>query len=144
MTNAVNVLKTTWSGGTAGSGRLMSTTLDTKIAIPLALKGSGEGAHPKELLVASAASCYVMTLAAMMDARKLPEADITVETTLTGTPDAGLRIAHDTHIVFAESASAEEIQRAEVLVESADSACMVGNLLRKGGVEVTVQGHVSA
>ncbi|MFZ5001631.1 OsmC family protein [Enterobacter asburiae] len=95
------------------------------------------------MLVASAASCYVMTLAAMMDARKLPEADITVETTLTGVLDAGLRIAHDVHIVFDEKASAEEIQRVEVLVESADSACMVGNLLRKGGVEVTVQGHLS-
>lgn len=50
MTNAVNVLKTTWIGGTAGSGRMMSSTLDTKIAIPLTLKGSGEGTHPKDTL----------------------------------------------------------------------------------------------
>ncbi|HBN9481692.1 TPA: OsmC family protein [Pseudomonas aeruginosa] len=143
MTDAVEVLKTTWKGKMSGSGRLTSPALEVKIAIPTDLKGSGDGTHPKELLSASAVSCYVMTLAAMMDMRKLPAADIIVETALAVTHDACISIAHNVNVTFSESASVDDIQRTEALVESADAACLIGNFLRQGGVEISVKGRVS-
>lgn len=140
---ASTTLLAVWNGKMAGQGRLQSKTLDAPIAIPSEMKGSGNGSHPKELLAASAASCYLMTLAAMMDSRKLPAADFTVKTTLTGQADGGFSINHDTCITFSERAGSDDLKRAEELLVAADNACMVGNLLRRAGVGVIVQGVVA-
>lgn len=143
MASSANVLSVTWSGKISGEGRLLSPTLDTKIAVPQEMRGSGKGTHPKELLAASAASCYVMTLAAMMDGRKLPAADIKIQTTLAGREAGGLQLAHEVHIAFTENATNDEVKRAEELLKKADEACMIGNLLRKAEVDVTLRGFVS-
>lgn len=63
-------LKTVWDGNTKGNGRIKANFLETNIAIPESLGGSGEGAEPKELLITSAAACYTMTLVTMLETRK--------------------------------------------------------------------------
>ena len=73
-------LKTVWNGSTKGSGTITADKMDTQIAIPTVSGGSGDGANPTELLAASAASCYAMTLIALTAARSLPVLSLSMAT----------------------------------------------------------------
>ena len=67
-----------WNGGVTGNGTLKAEYLDTKIAIPTSLGGSGNGANPKEVLVASVTTCYTAKLTFVLESKKLPVAELTV------------------------------------------------------------------
>lgn len=56
-----------WQGGTKAEAALKAEYLDTKVAVPTSLGGSGNGADPNELLVASATTCYLATLTYMLE-----------------------------------------------------------------------------
>ncbi|HDR9224209.1 TPA: OsmC family protein [Burkholderia vietnamiensis] len=143
MTDLNTTLTTTWEGLTHGNGRIKSSTMDLTIAIPQTYGGTGEGSHPKELLMASAASCYVMTFAGMPDARKLPLAGMTVYSALSDMHKQGMYIVHDVRIVLSADAAQDRVQAAEALIAAADKACMVGNLLKTAGVQISVSGTVT-
>jgi len=115
--------------------------LDTKIAIPKALKGSGNGADPKELLVSSAAACYVETLTAILENRKLPVEDHSLQTEATLFNNE-LKISHFPKIVLSADATEAQVQSAKRTLKAADRACNVGNLLKKAGVDIELQGNV--
>ncbi|WP_144529284.1 OsmC family protein [Peribacillus simplex] len=70
--------------------------LDTKIAIPTSLGGSGNGANPKEVLVASVTTCYAATLTFVLESRKLPVAELTVNSEAS-ISDNEFKIIHYPH-----------------------------------------------
>lgn len=135
-------LNITWNSGTTGNGTLQADYLETKVAIPTSLGGSGNGSDPKELLVSSAATCYIATLTFMLESRKLPVVELTINTAAT-VSDKGFNIAHAPQIILAADATEDQVQSAERAIEGADKGCEVGNLLKKAGVVIEVQGNVS-
>ena len=143
MADLTTMLTTTWEGLIQGNGRMKSETVELPIAIPQSYGGTGAGSHPKELLMASAAACYVMTFAGMMGARKLPLAGVSVRSELSDISKQTMQIVHEVSILLASEASPEQIASAASLIEAADKSCMVGNLLKSAGVRVSASGKVT-
>ncbi|WP_243449867.1 OsmC family protein [Neobacillus terrae] len=132
-----------WDGGVTGKGRLKAEYLDTNIAIPASLGGSGNGANPKEILVASVTTCYTATLTFVLESRKLPVAELTVNSE-ANISDNEFKITHYANIVLSADATEEQIQSAQRATEAADKGCDVGNLLKKADVIIEVQGKVTS
>ncbi|MEC2074510.1 OsmC family protein [Metabacillus fastidiosus] len=135
-------LKTFWNGNTKGNGGIKANYLETKISIPESLGGSGEGAEPKELLVASAVACYKMNLVAMLETRKLPVARFTMESEATDSKEKGFKIIHYPHIILSADATEEQIQSANRTIMAADKACVIGNMLKKADTQIDVEGKI--
>ncbi|WP_339227419.1 OsmC family protein [Oceanobacillus sp. FSL K6-2867] len=135
-------VKAVWNGGTAGDGTLKAGNLDTKIAIPKFLNGSGNGAGPKELLVSSATTCYIATLTSILENRKLPVVEHTI-TSEAIKSDQEFSITHYPVIVLSADATEADVKSAERAIEGADRACEVGNLLKKAGIVIEAKGKVS-
>ena len=49
-----------------GAGSVRAGQIAHAITVPREMGGSGQGSNPEELLVAAANSCYLMTLAAVL------------------------------------------------------------------------------
>ncbi|NLK09968.1 MAG: peroxiredoxin, partial [Staphylococcus equorum] len=60
-------VNTQWSGGREAVGQLNGDVLDEQISIPSGLGGNGTGTNPDELLVSAASSCYIISLAAVLE-----------------------------------------------------------------------------
>lgn len=132
---------TRWKGLTQGQGTIEDASLNLAIAIPEAFGGKGNGANPKDLLKASAVSCYVMTLAIMLQSRKIPAEEIGVTSEISGDKPTNLHISHVVELSLAADATPEQVQSAQALISAADAACMIGNLLKAGGAQVSVSGR---
>lgn len=65
-------LKADWPGGRNSEGYIEAGNLKTKISIPQEMDGPGIGTNPDEMLLGAAATCYVITLAAMIERAELP------------------------------------------------------------------------
>ncbi|WP_329740490.1 OsmC family protein [Dyella sp. A6] len=124
-----------WQNGFKGLGLIKGNGFDVPISIPAALGGSGTGAGPKELLASSAAACFIATLTAILESRKVPVADLAVATHAVESDDT-IRLKHTAKVTVTDSATEEQIAGVEALVARADKACAVGNILRKSGVEI--------
>ncbi|MEK4556244.1 OsmC family protein [Jeotgalicoccus sp. FSL K6-3177] len=135
-------LKTVWNGSTKGTGTITADKMDTQIAIPTVSGGSGEGANPTELLAASAASCYAMTLIALTAARNLPVKNLTMATDAVNSKDQGLKIVHYPEVTMPENATEEEIKFVERAFNTADMGCHVGNLLKRADAEIKIEGKI--
>jgi peroxiredoxin-like protein len=131
-----------WDGGVTGNGTLKSENLDTKIAIPTFLGGSGNGANPKEILVSSVTTCYTATLTFVLESRKLPVVELTVNSE-ANISDNEFKITHYPKIVLSAEATEKQVQSAQKAIDTADRGCEVGNLLKKADVIIKVQGKVS-
>jgi lipoyl-dependent peroxiredoxin len=142
MADTKTILKTSWNGNSKGNGSIKGHYLETNVAIPQSLGGSGEGTDPKELLVASAAACYKLTLVAMLEARNLPVEDLIMETEATNSKEEGFKITHYLQITLSADAKEEEKQTAIRTIEAADKGCKVGNMLKKADVQIDIVGKV--
>ena len=131
-----------WNGDKSGSGNVEAGYLKTQIAVPTVFGGTGEGSEPKELLVTSAAACYLMTLVGMLEARKVTVDGLSMNSEGSISKEEGLKITHFPKIVLPAGTSEEEIQLANRTIESADRNCDVGNLLKKAGAYIEIKGEV--
>lgn len=135
-------LKTVWNGSTKGNGTITGDKMDTPIAIPTVSGGSGDGANPTDLLAASAASCYAMTLIALTAARNLPVISLTMTTDAANSRDKGIKIIHYPEVSLPESAIEEEIKFVERAFNTADMGCHIGNLLKRADADIKVEGKI--
>ncbi|SFF45203.1 peroxiredoxin, SACOL1771 subfamily [Paenibacillus algorifonticola] len=142
MADMKSNLNTVWYKDTKGSGRLKADYLKTNIAIPESSGGSGEGANPKELLVSSATTCYIMTLVYMLEQKKLSVTGIVMNTEAVNSKEEGLRIVHLPQVILSANSTEEHLQSVRKIMISAEQACEVGNLLKKAGVLIEVEGKV--
>ncbi|EPT7056173.1 OsmC family protein [Cronobacter sakazakii] len=139
----MSTLNTTWKGLKHGQGHIEGGAFSIPIAIPERFGGIGGGANPKDMLKGSAASCLVMTLAIMLESRNVKTEDIHISTVLTGDTPQNLLVAHSVTVSLPEGTNQEQADKAMRLINAADDACMIGNLLKAAGVKVTVSGDVS-
>src|SRR3954464_7934403 len=72
-------LKANWPGLRNGVGEIEAGNLITKISIPPEMNGPGVGTNPDEMLLGAAATCYIITLAAMMERSGLEKVSLTME-----------------------------------------------------------------
>ncbi|MGH8112296.1 MAG: SACOL1771 family peroxiredoxin [Rhodanobacteraceae bacterium] len=130
-----------WPGGRSSVGTIRCGHLATEVSIATGMGGPGVGTNPDEMLLGAAATCYLMTLAAMIERAKLPVAAMSFESDITVSVDQGAyqckRIVHRPRITLAAGASDADMAQLKRLVELADRYCMVSKALR-GNVELRV------
>ena len=132
------VLKTEWIGSIQGSGITHSPVLNTVIAVPSEFGGTGMGSGPMDFLVASAATCYLMTVVGMLEAKKIKIIDLILHTE-TASKTKVLVINHFLELKISSNLTEEQSKIAENIIVKADRACHVGNMLRKADVQINIQ-----
>lgn len=139
MSGSTIKLNTVWYAGAKGDGIIEGDHLNIPIAIPINQAGSGDGAEPKQLLVSSAISCYIMTLAYMLDTNKLPVASLTMNTERISKQG----ITHYPHVQLNSKATEEQVEKVNSLFQKAHEECYIAQLLLKAGESVEVIGKTT-
>ncbi|MDY8048351.1 OsmC family protein [Paenibacillus polymyxa] len=123
------LLKADWNGGRNSDGRIEAGQLRTAISIPAEMGGPGVGTNPDEMLLGAAATCYLITLAAMMERASLPVASLTLESEgivdVTNNIFTYRRIVHRPQVQLAADATESQIEQALRLAEQAETSCMI-------------------
>lgn len=138
-------LNAQWQGGRLGEGTLASGNLQSKITVPKELGGPGVGTNPEEMLLGSISTCYLITLAAVIDNRKLPLVSLELASELVLNDEGGQhvdRIVHRPQIVLAAGATPEQVDTAHKAAERAEQACMISKAVR-GNVGVSVEASIT-
>jgi peroxiredoxin-like protein len=145
MAQHIFYLKGTWSGNRLGEGRIEAGGLSSVVTVPTQMGGPGVGTNPDDMLLGSAATCYMITLASVLDNRKLPVVEFTLNSELIISDEGGLHvqsITHRPHLVLAADATPEQLDMAEKATHRAEQACMISKAL-KGNVELHVEPTIS-
>ncbi|MCM3388121.1 SACOL1771 family peroxiredoxin [Ureibacillus chungkukjangi] len=132
-------LQTSWDGGRNDTGEIHCEKLQTTMSIPKEMGGPGIGTNPDELLLSAAASCYIISLAAMLErsnvkARLVLQSDgiVQVENNIF----TYKQIIH--HIeVFLHEKNESHMRIARRLALKAEETCMISKALR-GNVDIAV------
>jgi len=123
------ILKAVWDGGRNSQGTIEAGQLKTAISIPKEMGGPGVGTNPDEMLLGAAATCYLITLAAMMERGGLPVEKLTLESEgivdVTNNVFTYVSITHKPHIVLKAEAADHDLEHARRLAEKAESSCMI-------------------
>ncbi|MEK5233098.1 SACOL1771 family peroxiredoxin [Lysinibacillus sp. FSL K6-0232] len=67
MTQHKFTMDLTWAEGRNGAGTIKARHLQTQISIPREMNGPDIGTNPDEMLLGAAATCYLITLAALLE-----------------------------------------------------------------------------
>jgi peroxiredoxin-like protein len=127
----------TWSADNLNVGSIHTPAMQVQFSIPSDLGGPGVGTNPEEMLLGAASGCYLITLGAILQKRKVSYTKIELTSEAFIEVDGGLRIDRLEHRPTIYLDEAVEEGRVETLAEHAEHACMVSSALR-GNVKVTV------
>ncbi|RLL42837.1 OsmC family peroxiredoxin [Oceanobacillus piezotolerans] len=135
-------LKADWPGGRNSEGYIEAGNLKTKISIPPEMDGPGVGTNPDEMLLGAAATCYIITLAAMIERAKLPLDEMSLESEgivdVTNGVFTYKKIIHRPTVSLQANATEEEHRKVAQLVEKAEKSCMISRAIM-GNVELELQ-----
>lgn len=135
-------LKADWPGGRNDTGTIESGQLKTKVSIPPEMDGPGIGTNPDEMLLGAAATCYIITLAAMLERSRIEKTALTMESVGVVDVTNGVitykKIIHKPHIVLTKDATEKDVERVQKLAEKAEQSCMISRAIR-GNVEVGLE-----
>lgn len=138
-------LKASWPGGRNSEGYIDAGNLQTKISIPTEMDGPGVGTNPDEMLLGAAATCYVITLAAIIERADLPLKEMSLESEGIVDVTNGVftyeKIIHKPTVVLQNSGSEEDRKKLEKLVEKAEKSCMISRVI-KGNVQVELEATI--
>ncbi|QBP39911.1 OsmC family protein [Paenisporosarcina antarctica] len=132
-------LKANWPGLRNDVGTIETANLHTKISIPPEMDGPGIGTNPDEMLLGAAATCYIITLAAMLERSKIEKESLTM--TSEGIVDItkGVitykKIIHRPHLKLQFGT---DLELAQKIAKKAESSCMISRAL-KGNVEIELE-----
>ncbi|WP_243298344.1 OsmC family protein [Bacillus litorisediminis] len=140
-------LKTNWPGLRNDVGDLEAKNLKTKISIPQEMDGPEVGTNPDEMLLGAAATCYIITLAAMMERSSLEKKELYMESegivVVTNGVFTYKKIIHRPTIILKENASENDRKLALKLAKKAESSCMISRAI-KGNVEIELKANIIA
>jgi peroxiredoxin-like protein len=134
------VVRSRWYGGPRARGEFMGSTLGAPFSMPREMAGPGVGTSPEELLLASAASCFLITLSARLQSAEVSFDGIDLETYGRLERRTALRftdIEHRPRILHTEAVSAEARAISAAEAVRAEEICMISNALR-GNLQVRV------
>ena len=129
-----------WPGGRNSVGELSTERLQTKVSIPPEMNGPGIGTNPDEMLLGAAATCYLITLAAMLERSQI-EAELTLESKglvdVTNGVFSYKSIHHYVSIILKNKEDDRGRRIAERYAYKAEETCMISKAL-KGNVDIEV------
>ncbi|MDM5298033.1 OsmC family protein [Bacillus pumilus] len=135
-------LQASWPGLRNDVGTISCEQLKTKVSIPKEMAGPGIGTNPDEMLLGAAATCYIITLAAMMERSHLDKEDLTMSSEAIVDVTNGVftyeQIIHRPLIILKESATPHEIELARKLAHKAESSCMISRAVQ-GNVDISLE-----
>lgn len=84
-----------WSGGRLSSGLVEAGGQSFQFSVPASMGGLGAGTNPEELLLSAVGSCYTATLAALLEAARLPAVslEVRVDGTVSDYPSPVARVS---------------------------------------------------
>lgn len=135
-------LKASWPGGRNSEGYIEAGNLKTKISIPLEMDGPGVGTNPDEMLLGAAATCYLITLAAMIERADLPLNEMSLASEGIVDVTSGVitykKIIHKPFVRLTEEATKEDLSKLEKLINKAEKSCMISRAIQ-GNVEIELK-----
>ncbi|MFS0654825.1 OsmC family protein [Bacillus sp. 179-C3.3 HS] len=135
-------LQASWPGLRNDVGTISCEQLKTNVSIPKEMDGPGIGTNPDEMLLGAAATCYIITLAAMMERSQLEKEDLTMHSEAIVDVTNGVftyeKIIHRPVITLKTTASSQEIDLARKLAHKAESSCMISRAVQ-GNVEISLE-----
>ncbi|MEN2767231.1 OsmC family protein [Ornithinibacillus xuwenensis] len=138
-------LKADWPGGRNSEGHIDAGNLNTKISIPKEMDGPGVGTNPDEMLLGAAATCYIITLAAMIERASLPLKEMALESEGIVDVTKGVftykKIIHRPTVALTDEAGDGDYQLVKKLVEKAEKSCMISRAIQ-GNVELELQAKI--
>lgn len=138
-------LKANWPGSRNDVGEIESGNLKTQVSIPPEMDGPGIGTNPDEMLLGAAATCYIITLAAMMERSQLEKESLTMQSEGIVDVTKGIitykKIIHRPHIVLKMNASDKDQLLAHKLAKKAETSCMISRAIQ-GNVEIQLEANV--
>lgn len=139
-------LKADWPGLRNDVGTIDAGNLRTEVSIPPEMDGPGVGTNPDEMLLGAAATCYIITLAAMMERSGLEKEALTMDSVGVVDVTKGVitykKIIHKPHIVLATDATKKDEALAQRLAEKAETTCMISRAI-KGNVGIELEAIIS-
>ena len=135
-------LTASWPGGRNSVGEIAAGQLQTKVSIPSEMDGPGIGTNPDEMLLGAAATCYIITLAAMFERAKLEPIALTM--TSEGLVDVTngvftyVKITHKPRIVIPHEYTEKDERHIVRLAEKAEKTCMISKAIQ-GNVEMALE-----
>ncbi|WP_203247187.1 OsmC family protein [Sporosarcina beigongshangi] len=139
-------LTANWPGLRNDVGTIETGNLVTEVSIPPEMDGPGIGTNPDEMLLGAAATCYIITLAAMMERSKLEKEALTMKSVGVVDVTNGVitykKIIHKPHIVLKADATEKDEALAQRLAEKAETTCMISRAI-KGNVDIGLELVVS-
>jgi peroxiredoxin-like protein len=139
MAQHVFHLKAHWPGGRNDTGSIATKNLKTIVSIPPEMDGPGIGTNPDEMLLGAAATCYIITLAAMIERSKVDKIDLTMESEgfvdVTNGVITYEKIIHRPIVTIKQEQSKNISTLLHKLAIKAENSCMISRAL-KGNVEV--------
>ncbi|AQX54615.1 OsmC family protein [Priestia flexa] len=137
-------LNANWPGGRNEVGEIHSGQLKTQISIPPEMDGPGIGTNPDEMLLGAAATCYIITLAAMLERSGISQAALTMDSEAVVDVTKGVftyeKIIHRPHVVL-DSKDMEKKSRVQRLMEKAETSCMISRAIQ-GNVKIELEGTI--
>ena len=135
-------LKADWSGGRNEVGWIEADKLKTKISIPKEMDGPDVGTNPDEMLLGAAATCYIISLAAMIERSNLPLKEMNMDSEGIVDVTDGVftyqKIIHKPRVVLGKSAAENDLKKLNQLVKKAEKSCMISKAIQ-GNVELELQ-----
>ncbi|WP_064092307.1 OsmC family protein [Rossellomorea aquimaris] len=135
-------IETNWPGLRNDVGSLQSPNVHTKISIPKEMDGPGVGTNPDEMLLGAAATCYIITLAAMLERSKIKKSMLTMVSEGIVEVEKGVitykKIIHKPELILEADCTEKNVSTAKKLFYKAEKSCMISRAL-KGNVEVEVE-----
>ncbi|WP_340009359.1 OsmC family protein [Paenibacillus sp. FSL K6-0276] len=136
------ILNAVWNGGRNSDGMIEAGQLKTQISIPKEMGGPGVGTNPDEMLLGAAATCYLITLAAMLERSGLTTSSLTLmsEATVDVTNNIFTyeAIKHSPIITLIKDASEDDIDKAIRIAHKAEGSCMISRAVA-GNVQITTE-----
>ena len=128
-----------WSGGRNAVGALNAERLQTQISIPPEMDGPGIGTNPDEMLLGAAATCYLITLAAMLERSEI---DAKLNLTSEGFVDVtngvfSYKEIHHHIIILLSEKTERAVRYSKRYALKAEETCMISKAL-KGNVNIQV------
>ena len=134
-----------WPGLRNDVGNIELNNLKTKISIPQEMDGPGIGTNPDEMLLGAAATCYIITLAAMMERSHLEKENLTMESEAIVDVTNGVftykKIIHRPYIILKSNATEKDFHLAQKLAMKAEQSCMISRAI-KGNVEIEMEANI--
>lgn len=135
-------LDATWDGGRNSKGTIEAGNLKSTVSIPVPMGGPGVGTNPDEMLLGAASTCYLITLAAMLERAGIVPVSHTLHSEATVDVTNNIftfeSIVHYPTIELKEGSDKAIVQHVHRLAMQAEGACMISRALA-GNVQVSAE-----